>query len=67
LPSTKIAFRFICIAFMTILAVYFLLPTLLNYPPESINTAFDLENLKLTIKREKKVIQFMLELLFPQD
>ncbi len=42
LPSTKIAFRFICIAFMTILAVYFLLPTLLNYPPESINTAFDI-------------------------
>lgn len=30
-------------------------------------TAFDLENLELTIKREKKVIQFMLELLFPKD
>lgn len=42
LPSTKIAFRFIGIAFITILAVYFLLPTLLNYPPDSINTAFDI-------------------------
>lgn len=43
LPSTKILIRFITIAFVTVLAISLVLPTLLNYPPYSINTDFDIE------------------------
>ncbi|MBP3462996.1 MAG: HAMP domain-containing histidine kinase [Clostridia bacterium] len=43
LPSTRILIRFIIIAFITVLAVIMVLPTLLNYPPNSINTDFDIE------------------------
>lgn len=42
-PSTKILFRYCIIAIVFLLICAFLLPTLLNYAPGSINTPFDIE------------------------
>ena len=45
--STKIAFSFTIITIFVAIIFYFLLPTLLNYPPNTINTQFDKEVSKL--------------------
>ena len=45
--STKIAFSFTIITIFVAIVFYFLLPTLLNYPPNTINTQFDKEVSKL--------------------
>lgn len=45
--STKIAFSFSLITVLVGIVFYFLLPTLLNYPPNTINTSFDKEVSKL--------------------
>ncbi len=45
--STKIAFSFTIITILVATVFYFLLPTLLNYPPNTINTQFDKEVSKL--------------------
>ena len=45
--STKIAFSFTIITILVAMVFYFLLPTLLNYPPNTINTQFDKEVSKL--------------------
>ena len=45
--STKIAFSFTIITILVAMVFYFLLPTLLNYPPTTINTQFDKEVSKL--------------------
>ena len=39
--STKIAIYFSIITMVVSILFYFLLPTLLNYPPDTINTEFD--------------------------
>ena len=43
LPSTRITFRYSIIAIISIVFVSVILPTLLNYPPDSINTPFDVQ------------------------
>lgn len=45
--STKIAFSFSLITVLVGIVFYYLLPTLLNYPPNTINTSFDKEVSKL--------------------
>ena len=45
--STKIAFSFTVITILVAIIFYFLLPSLLNYPPNTINTQFDKEVSKL--------------------
>ena len=45
--STKIAFSFTVITILVAIVFYFLLPSLLNYPPNTINTKFDKEVSKL--------------------
>ena len=45
--STKISFSFTVITILVAIIFYFLLPTLLNYPPNTINTQFDKEVSKL--------------------
>lgn len=45
--SAKIAFSFSLITVLVGIVFYFLLPTLLNYPPNTINTSFDKEVSKL--------------------
>ena len=45
--STKIAFSFTVITILVAIVFYFLLPSLLNYPPNTINTQFDKEVSKL--------------------
>ena len=45
--STKISIAFTIITLMVGVLFYFLLPNLLNYPPDTINTKFDMEVSKL--------------------
>ena len=45
--SRKIAFSFSIITIIVAIIFYFLLPSLLNYPPDAINTQFDKEVSKL--------------------
>ena len=45
--STKISIAFTIIIVFFAMIFYFLLPTLLNYPPNTINTQFDKEVSKL--------------------
>lgn len=45
--STKISFSFTIITGLVAIVFYYLLPTLLNYPPNAINTQFDKEVSKL--------------------
>ena len=42
-PSLRITFRYYSIALIFLIVVSLLLPTILNYGPESINTPFDVE------------------------
>lgn len=42
-PSLRITFRYSAVALLLLLAVSLVLPTILNYGPESINTPFDVE------------------------
>ena len=42
-PSSRIVVRYCAIALVVLLACASLLPTLLNYAPGSINTAFDIK------------------------
>ena len=42
-PSLRISLRYSIIAIILILIFSMLVPTLLNYGPESINTQFDIE------------------------
>ena len=42
-PSLRITFRYYSIALVFLIIVSLLLPTILNYGPESINTPFDVE------------------------
>lgn len=41
-PSLRISFRYSAVALVFLLTVAFILPTILNYGPESINTPFDI-------------------------
>lgn len=43
LPSTRIVLRYILIAAITVILVVSLLPTVLNYPPDSLNNDFDIQ------------------------
>ena len=42
-PSLRITFRYSAVALVLLLAISLVLPTILNYGPESINTPFDVE------------------------
>ena len=43
LPSTKIIFRYISTILLVVIMVTAILPTLLNYPPNSLNNNFDIQ------------------------
>ena len=43
LPSTRIVFRYIFIAAITVFIIASILPTILNYPPDSLNNEFDIQ------------------------
>ena len=43
LPSTKIIFRYISTILLVVIMVTAILPTLLNYPPNSLNNSFDIQ------------------------
>ena len=43
LPSNKIIFRYITAIFFVVVLVSILIPVLLNYPPNSLNNAFDIQ------------------------
>lgn len=42
-PSTRIIFRYCSVAILIFILVSLILPNILNYPPESINTPFDIK------------------------
>lgn len=43
LPSNKIIFRYISTIFLIVILITSILPTLLNYPPNSLNNDFDIQ------------------------
>lgn len=43
LPSNNFIFRYCSIAIITLCIVFLCIPTVFNYPPESINTPFDIQ------------------------
>ena len=43
LPSNKIIFRYIATIFFIVILITSILPTLLNYPPNSLNNDFDVQ------------------------
>lgn len=43
LPSTRIVYRYYLIAAFTVILIVSIIPTVLNYPPDSLNNAFDIQ------------------------
>ena len=62
--SNKISIAFIAIILLVALVFYFLLPSLLNYPPDTINTQFDKDVSKLYYIYQYLIIMGSIILLF---
>lgn len=58
-PSLRITFRYSAIALVLLLAVSLVLPTILNYGPESINTPFDVEMSYLSYFQQFAIISIV--------
>ncbi|MBR3152337.1 MAG: histidine kinase [Clostridia bacterium] len=56
LPSSKITVRYSIIAIFSIFFVAVVLPILLNYPPDSINTAFDVQMTGISYNTQYTII-----------
>lgn len=62
--STKMAISFSILALLVATLFYFLLPSLLNYPPDTINTQFDKEVSKLYYIFQYMIAVFSILILF---
>ena len=58
-PSLRITFRYSAVALVLLLAVSLVLPTILNYGPESINTPFDVEMSYLSYFQQFAIISIV--------
>ena len=43
LPSTRILSRYVFVAAITVVFIVTVIPIVLNYPPDSLNNAFDIQ------------------------
>lgn len=56
LPSTKITIRYLLIALFAVVITMAVLPTILNYPPNSINNNFDIQMSGITFTAQISII-----------
>lgn len=62
-PSTSIILRYSVVLMFTILVLISVLPILLNYPPESINTVFDVEMSYISYYQQFTIVGLLILLL----
>lgn len=63
LPSTRITIRYLLVAFVMVLIMTSVLPTILNYPPDSLNNKFDIYMSGIPFSAQIAIIYLLCSLL----